>query len=154
MSKSWCPVWENSRKRPFFHWRAEQNVPGSILQLHLPQLSCFSICFSRQKPSQGHAWLEHLAVLEGAGLDGSQGGVSIESLGPAPLCPGLDTSSRAQVLQSTTWCSPALEALSEQPGHPTWSPEGTAACFTGLPLPALKSGSPCIVCVCGGAVLG
>lgn len=98
--------------------------------------------------------LGHLAVLEGAGLDGSGGGVNIESLGPASLCPGLDTSSRAQVLQSTTWCSPALEALSEQPSHPAWRLEGTAACFTGLPFPALMSGSSCIVCVCGGAVLG
>lgn len=55
--------------------------------------------------------LGHLAVLEGAGLDGSGGGVNIESLGPAPLCPGLDISFRPQVLQSTTWCS---WALSEQ----------------------------------------
>lgn len=78
-----------------------------------------------------------LAVLEGVGLDGSGGGVNIGSLGPAPLCPGLATSSLLQVLQPTTWCSPGLEALSEQPSHPAWSLEGTAACYAGLPLPAL-----------------
>jgi hypothetical protein len=34
-----------------------------------------------------------LAVLQGAGMDGSGGGVNIGSLDPALLCPGLDTSS-------------------------------------------------------------
>lgn len=95
-----------------------------------------------------------LAVLEGAGLSGSGGGANIRSLDPAPLCPGLDTSSYPQVLQPTTWPSLALEALSEQPSHPVLSLEGTAACFAGLPLPALKSGSPRTVCMWGGVGIG
>lgn len=78
-------------------------------------------------------------------------GVDMASLGPAPLCPRPDTPSYRHLLQPTTWRSPALEALSVSEAQPSCFPMPRGhwcLLLWALPLPALKSGFPCIVCVC------
>lgn len=69
---------------------------------------------------------------------GDGGGEGIASLGPGPLCQRPDTTSGSQLLQPTTWRSPAPEALSVS--------EGQSPCFLmprGHCCPLLWATSPC-----------